>query len=171
MPDEKKSVRLTCPICETRLKVADNIQQFNCLNCGTELMVTHEGGIARLEPTIAAAALLTPEQRELIQVNNTLKSKDDNYGSGCAIATLFITLVACVAIVAAGISGQPVFFWSAIISALIILAVVLLLFINASGKANAPLMRRRTQLQALVEQQQGGTNTPGTQGASGGSSS
>ncbi len=162
MPDERKTLRLTCPVCETRLKVAENIERFACLNCGTELNLVREGNIAQLEPTHEAVAQLSPEQRELVNVSTALKSKDDSYGSGCAVATLGITLVACISILLAGASNQPILFWTTIISALVILAVVLLLFINASGKATAPLMRRRDQLQnSVVQQQQDvGGNTP-----------
>lgn len=174
MPDERKTLRLTCPVCETRLKIADNIEKFACLNCGTDLNVIKEGNTAHLEPTPEAVAQLSPQQLELVQVNTDLKSKDDSYGSGCALATLAITGVACVAILLAQVFNQPIFFWTTIISALVILAVVLLLFINASGKASAPLIRRREELQnSLIQQSQEDVNNgpnigdPGTQGASG----
>ena len=48
---EKKVLRLTCPVCETRLRVAEGIERFACLSCGAELTVVMTDGLPSLVPT------------------------------------------------------------------------------------------------------------------------
>lgn len=148
---EKKALRLTCPVCETRLKVAENIEQFACLNCGSELKVVKAEGLASLVPTQASADQMTDSQQQLIEVNSALKNADDIYGVGCAITTMGITLVACILLAVAIVIQSQVLFWAAIAIALILLAFVLFIFLTASSRGTDPLLRQRDRLQAQVE--------------------
>ncbi len=154
---EKKVLRLTCPVCETRLKVAEGIERFACLNCGAELNLERDGDLLKLAPTQASAARMSGSQQELIEVNSALKSADDIYGVGCAIATMGITLAACVILALAIVVQSQVLFWAAIAVALVLLAFVLFMFLTASSRGTDPLLRKRDQLQAQVEAE----NTPG----------
>jgi hypothetical protein len=147
---EKKALRLTCPVCETHLKVAENIEQFACLNCGAELKVVSEDGLVNLIPTQAATARMTGTQQQLIEVNSALKNADDIYGVGCAITTMGITLVACIILAVAIVAQSMILFWSAIAVALTMLAFVLFMFLTASSRGTDPLLRRRDRLQAEV---------------------
>jgi hypothetical protein len=150
---DKKVLRLTCPVCETRLKIADDLERFACLTCGTELSVIKEGGLATLKPTGESAAEMSPTQRELIEVNQALKQSDDAFGVGCALATMGITLVACILLsVAILLQSQPLF-WLTIVAALALLGAVLFMFTAASSRSTDPLLRQRDQLQAEVEQE------------------
>lgn len=159
---EKKIIRLTCPVCENKLKFADTIERFACLNCGTELNVIKEEGVARLEPVEAAegGTSFTPQERELIRVNAEIRAKDDSYGVGCAVATLGICAVACVSMLIASALKLTVLFGITIGAALVLLAIVLLLFITASNRETQPLLRQRDNLQAQVADQ-GNTGAQG----------
>ncbi len=147
---EKKVLRLTCPVCETHLKVAESIEQFACLSCGAELKVVSADGLVNLIPTQAATARMTGTQQQLIEVNSALKSADDIYGVGCAITTMGITLVACIVLAVAVVMQSQILFWSAIAVALAMLAFVLFMFLTASSRGVDPLLRRRDRLQAQV---------------------
>ncbi len=151
---EKKILRLTCPMCETKLKVAETIDRFACLNCGTELKVITEEGLIRLEPLEAAEGgpTLSPEERELIEVNAEIRAKDDSYGVGCAISTMGIAAISCISILIASALQLPIMFGITLISALGLLVVVLLFFISSSTRETQPLLRRRDALQSQVEQ-------------------
>lgn len=150
---EKKILRLTCPVCETRLRVADDIERFACLNCGTELLVEKDGGLARLVPSEASTSHITDTQQRLIEINTTLKTADDNFGVGCAVVTMGITLVACVALSLSLVIQSQFLFWLTIAVALVLLAAVLFLFTTASSRSTDPLLRQRDRLQAQVEQE------------------
>jgi predicted RNA-binding Zn-ribbon protein involved in translation (DUF1610 family) len=163
---ERKILRLTCPVCENKLKVAEGINRFACLNCGTELNVIKEGEVARVEPIANAAGgpTLTSEQRELIQVNSEIRAKDESYGVGCAVATLGITAVACVSVLIASALKLTILFGITIFVALLLLAVVVLLFMTASSRETQPLLRRRDALQDQINQNQS-DNNPNPQGS------
>jgi hypothetical protein len=148
---EKKVLRLTCPVCETRLKVAEGIERFACLNCGAELNLEPDGDLLKLVPTQASAARMSDSQQQLIEVNSALKTADDVYGVGCAIATMGITLVACIILALAIVVQSQVLFWAAIGIALLLLAFVLFMFLTASSRGTDPLLRKRDELQAQVE--------------------
>lgn len=148
---EKKVLRLTCPVCETRLKVAEGIAQFVCLNCGAELKVVSADGLPGLIPTQASTARMTGTQQQLIEVNSALKNADDIYGVGCAITTMGITLVACIILAVAIVAQSQILFWTAIGVALVMLAFVLFMFLTASSRGTDHLLRRRDKLQAQVE--------------------
>ncbi len=150
---DKKILRLTCPVCETRLRVADDIERFACLNCGTELLVVKEGGLAQLIPTEASAAQMTDAQQQLIEVNQALKQADDAFGVGCALTTLGITLGACIALSLSIIAQSQILFWLTIVVALVLLGGVLFIFTSASSRSTDPLLRQRDQLQSTVEQE------------------
>ncbi|MBN9390295.1 MAG: hypothetical protein J0I20_19870 [Chloroflexi bacterium] len=151
---EKKVLRLTCPVCETRLKVAEGIERFACLNCGAELSVEEVDGQARVALTQASAARLSGSQQQLIEVNSALKNADDSYGVGCAIATMGITLVACIILALAIVVQSQPLFWGAIAVALVLLGLVLFMFLTASSRGTDPLLRKRDQLQAEFEAEQ-----------------
>lgn len=152
---DKKLLRLTCPVCETRLKVAEGIEKFACLNCGAELTVVHQpGGLIGLVPTEASAARMSDSQQQLIEVNSALKNSDDIYGVGCAIATMGITLVACIVLALAIVLQSQPLFWAAIAVGLVLLAFVLFMFLTASSRGTDPLLRKRDELQAQVEAEQ-----------------
>lgn len=161
---EKKILRLTCPVCETKLKVAEGINRFACLNCATELNVIKEEDIVRLEPVESAAggSAFTPQERELIQVNAEIRAKDDSYGVGCAIATLGITGIACVSILIASALKLTIMFGVTIITALVLLGLVLLLFITASSRETQPLLKRRDALQNQIGENQQGDDPGGS---------
>jgi predicted RNA-binding Zn-ribbon protein involved in translation (DUF1610 family) len=148
----KKILRLTCPICETRLKIADDINRFACLNCGTELNVVKTGNIASLVPV---AQLEEPQLSEaearLADVNSQLKSRDDGYGIGCGVVTMAITLVSCIALLIANALQLQILFWGTIISGLGLLALVLVVFIAKSGRDAAPLVTERQNLFNQIE--------------------
>lgn len=149
---DKKVLRLTCPICETRLKVAEDINRFACLNCGTELDVVKVGNIASLSPVVVTSApQLTQAEQRLAEINAQLKARDDGYGLACGVITLGITLIACITILLANVFQSQFLFWGAIIVALVLLAVALLVLISGSGRSAAPLMRERDHLQREVE--------------------
>jgi hypothetical protein len=148
---EKKVLRLTCLVCETRLKVSEGIERFACLNCGAELTVVIADGLASLVPTQASAAQMSDSQQQLIEVNSALKAADDVYGVGCAIATMGITLVACIVLAVAIVLQSQVLFWVAIAVALVLLAFVLFMFLTATSRGTDPLLRQRDRLQAQVE--------------------
>lgn len=148
---DKKVLRLTCPVCETRLRVAEGITRFACLNCGAELSLERDGDIIKLVPTQASAARMSNSEQQLIEVNSALKSADDVYGVGCAIATMGITLVACIILALAIVVQSQVLFWAAIAVALALLGFVLFMFLTASSRGTDPLLRKRDQLQAQVE--------------------
>ena len=150
---EKKILRLTCPVCETRLRIAEDIERFACLNCGTELLVEKDGGLARLVPSEASTSNMTDAQQQLIEINTTLKTADDNFGVGCAVVTMGITLVACVALSLSLVIQSQFLFWLTIGVALVLLAAVLFLFTTASSRSTDPLLRQRDRLQAQVEQE------------------
>jgi len=161
---EKKILRLTCPVCETKLKVAEGINRFACLNCGTELQTLTEEGLVHLELVEATAGgvALTPQEQELIQVNSEIRDKDDSYGVGCAVATLGITGVACISILIASALKLPILFGITVVTALVLLAVVLLLFISASRRDTQPLLKKRDKLQTQLKQsgqEQAGSET------------
>ncbi len=147
---EKKILRLTCPVCEKNLRVADTIERFACLNCGTELLVTLEEGLAHLRPSEASTSNLNNAQQSLIEVNTRLKTADDTYGVGCAIATMSITLAACILLSAAVILQSQLLFWLTIALALVALGFILFIFIAASSRGTEPLLRQRDELQATV---------------------
>ncbi len=152
---DRKILRLTCPVCETKLKVAEGINRFACLNCGTELNVINEEGLVRLEIIESEGKkVLSEEQRELIEVNAAIRAKDDGYGVGCAVATLGITAIACISILIASFLQLPIMMGVSVISALVLLGVILLLFLSASNRDARPLLRRRDALQSQIEQQQ-----------------
>ena len=160
---EKKILRLTCPVCETRLKVADSINRFACLNCGTELNVIKEEEVVRLEPVEAAegGATFTSHERELMQVNAEIRAKDDSYGVGCAVATLGICAISCISLLIASALKLTILFGITIAVALVLLAIVLLLFITTSNRETRPLLRQRDTLQSQVaDQQSSGTSEP-----------
>lgn len=150
---EKKVLRLTCPVCETRLRVAEGIERFACLSCGAELTVvtTDADGLPSLVPTQASTARMSDSQQQLIEVNSALKTADDVYGVGCAITTMGITLAACVVLAIAIVLQIQVLFWAAIAVALVLLAFVLFMFLTASSRGTDPLLRQRDRLQAQVE--------------------
>ncbi|MEI7553704.1 hypothetical protein [Candidatus Chlorohelix sp.] len=148
---ENPPFRLTCPICQTHLKVAEGINMFACLNCGNELAVVIADGEARLEPSTATQAELSPAELELVEVNRKLKEKDDIYGVGCAIATLGITLVACISILVANLVSSSLLFWVALLLPLVLLLLVMAVFINSSNRTTAPLIRECDKLQAEIE--------------------
>jgi hypothetical protein len=150
---EKKILRLTCPVCETRLRVAEDIERFACLNCGTELLVEKEGGLVRLVPSEAVTSQMTDSQQQLIEVTTALKTADDNFGVGCAVVTMGITLVACIALSFSLLIQSQVLFWLTIVVALALLAVVLFLFTTASSRSTDPLLRQRDYLQSQVAQE------------------
>ena len=147
-------MRLTCPVCETRLKVSEGIERFACLNCGAELKVEREGDLFKVLPTQDSAARMTASQQQLIEVNSALKAADDNYGVGCAIATMGITLVACIVLALAIVVQSQPLFWAAIAVALVLLGFVLFMFLTASSRGIDPLLRKRDRLQAQVEAEQ-----------------
>jgi|GEM_PF-1974220 len=149
--NDKKVFRFTCPMCQTRLKVAEDIPEFACLNCGTQLIVIKEGEGARVEPSASAVAKLSPAELELAQVNRELKEKDDGYGIGCSVATLGVTLIACVAVLLANVFQSTVIFWVAILSALVILGIIMFVFLTTSSRDTAPLIRKRDRLQTEIE--------------------
>lgn len=152
---DKKVLRLTCPVCETRLKVAEGIDKFACLNCGAELTVVHQtGGMVGLVPTEASAARMSDSQQQLIEVNSALKNSDDVYGVGCAIATMGITLLACIVLAVAIVLQSQLLFWAAIAVGLVMLAFVLFMFLTASSRGTDPLLRKRDELQAQVQAEQ-----------------
>jgi hypothetical protein len=133
------------------LKVAEGINLFACLNCGNELEVVMVDGEACLEPSAAIQAELSPAELELVEVNRKLKEKDDIYGSGCAIATLGITLLACISILVANLVSSSLLFWVALLIPLLLLLLVMAIFINSSNRTTAPLIRERDKLQAEIE--------------------
>ncbi len=151
---EKKILRLTCPLCQTRLRVAEDITRFSCLNCGNELDVVMEEGEAMLQPSASTKAQLSPTELELSRVKQALKEKDDSYGVGCAVATLGITLVSCVTILLSNVFQIGALFWITLVAALVVLLVVLVLFIVSSRNGTAPLIRQRDRLQAQLEREQ-----------------
>lgn len=148
---EKKVLRLTCPVCETNLKVAEGIERFACLSCGAELKVVTADGLVSLVPTQASTDQMSDSQQQLIEVNSALKTADDVYGVGCAIATMGITLVACIVLALAIVLQSQIIFWLAIALALVLLAFVLFMFLTASSRGTDPLLRQRDRLQAQVE--------------------
>jgi predicted RNA-binding Zn-ribbon protein involved in translation (DUF1610 family) len=148
----KKILRLTCPICETRLKIAEDINRFACLNCGTELNVVKKGNIASLEPVVQTEEpQLSEAEQRLADINSRLKSRDDGYGIGCGIVTMAITLVSCIALLVANALQLQFLFWGTIIGGLSLLAIVLVIFIAKSGKDAAPLIVERQQLINQIE--------------------
>lgn len=152
---DKKVLRLTCPVCETRLKVAEGIEKFACLNCGAELtVVQQENGLPGVVPTEASAARMSESQQQLLEVNTALKNSDDTYGVGCAIATMGITLAACIVLALAIVLQSQPLFWAAIAVGLVLLGFVLFMFLTASSRETDPLLRKRDQLQAVVEAEQ-----------------
>jgi ribosomal protein S27E len=159
---EKKVLRLTCPVCETRLRVSEGIERFACLNCGAELTVEQVGGEARVALTQASAARLSDSQQQLIEVNSALKTADDSYGVGCAIATMGITLVACIILALAIVTQSQPLFWGAIAVALVMLGFVLFMFLTASSRGTDPLLRKRDRLQAQFETEQDTAPAPVT---------
>lgn len=150
---EKKILRLTCPVCETNLKLADDIERFACLNCATELLVIKEGGVVQLVPSEASTAEMTSTQQRLIEVNTALKNADDTYGVGCGVATMGITLVGCILLALAVALQSTILFWLTIVVALALLAFVLFLFITASSRSTDPLIRQRDVLQSEIERE------------------
>lgn len=162
---ENKPLRLTCPVCETRLKISANIERFSCLNCGTELVVEHNGDEAQLVPSAASAAQMSNSQQRLIEINTALKRADDNYGVGCAVATMGITLVSCLLLSLSVVFQSQILFWVTIVLALAILAFVLFLFITASSRNTDPLLRERDRLQETVEQENGAEDQEDTGGS------
>lgn len=151
---EKKVLRLTCPVCEKNLRVAEGIERFACLNCGAELNLERDGDLVKLVPTQASAARMSESQQQLIEVNSALKTADDVYGVGCAIATMGITLAACIILALAIVVQSQILFWAAIAVALVLLSFVLFMFLTASSRGTDPLLRKRDQLQAQVEAEQ-----------------
>ncbi len=148
---ENKILRLTCPVCETRLRLAENIERFACLTCGTELLVQMEGGLARLVPSENSTSQMSQSQQKLIEINSALKTADDSFGVGCAVVTMGITLGACIALSLSLLLQSQILFWLTIIVALVLLAGVLFMFTTASSRSTDPLLRERDSLQAEVE--------------------
>ncbi len=150
---EKNPLKLTCPVCETRLKIGPNINRFACLNCGTELSVNIEGELAHLAlvENNAGTNSFSEEEKELIEINSTIRAKDDSYGVGCAVATLGISATACISSLIASAINQPILLAITLIIALVLLAFVVLLFIMASSKETDPLLRKRDKLQSLIK--------------------
>jgi predicted RNA-binding Zn-ribbon protein involved in translation (DUF1610 family) len=151
---EKKSYRLSCPICQTRLKIAEGITLFTCLNCGNELEVKFQDGMAVLEPSESTIKQLSETELELAQVNRTLKEKDDSYGVGCMVATLGLSLFGCVGVLVANLLQNSLLFWVTLLGSLVLLGLVLLVFINSSNRTTAPLIRKRDRLQQQLEREQ-----------------
>ncbi|HEX2916720.1 MAG TPA: hypothetical protein VH186_38520 [Chloroflexia bacterium] len=150
---EKKILRFSCPVCETRLRLASDIERFACLNCGTELEVAKEEGVARLVPSKLTTAQMTNAQQQLIEVNSALKSADDAYGVGCAVATMGIALGSCAFLGLSVFLQSQVLFFVTILVALVLLGGVLFMFITASSRNADPLIRQRDRLQQEVEQE------------------
>lgn len=148
---DSASLRLTCPVCETRLKISTDIERFACLSCGTELQVVQQGGVAQLVPSEASAAEMSDSQQRLIEVNTTLKNTDDYYGVGCAVATMAITLTACVFLAVSVVLQSTLLFWITIAVGLVLLVGVLFLFTTASSRSTDPLIRQRDELQTQLE--------------------
>ncbi len=150
---EKKILRLTCPVCETRLRIAEDIVRFACLNCGTELRVVKEDGLAQLKPTETSTSQMTEAQQQLIQLNQTLRQADDTFGVGCAVTTMGITLAACIVLTLAIALQSQILFWVTLAVALVLLGGVLFVFTSASSRSSDPLLRQRDRLQAEVERE------------------
>jgi hypothetical protein len=49
MPD---FITLTCPSCGRTLQLASDIDRIDCVACGNEYMVIHNGGIVALQPVL-----------------------------------------------------------------------------------------------------------------------
>ncbi len=45
-------IKLTCPSCNGKLKITDDIDRFACAHCGTEFLVNRKGGIISLHPIV-----------------------------------------------------------------------------------------------------------------------
>ncbi len=148
---DKKVLRLNCPVCETRLRIAAEIERFACLNCGTELLVEQRDGIAQLVPSESSAEEMSDAQQRLIEVSTTLKDTDDQFGVGCAVTTMGITLVGCVLVAVSVVLQLQFLFWLTISVVLAALVYVLFLFVAASSRRTEPLLRQRDRLQAEIE--------------------
>lgn len=150
MSESVKPLRLNCPVCETRLRIGLTVERFACLNCGTELTVVKEGGLAKLVPTAESAAEMSSAQQELIEVSVALKDTDDMFGAGCAVATLAITLVSCILLAVSISLSNQILFWGTLFLGLGTLLVVLFLFVAASTRRTAGLVQQRDTLQTQI---------------------
>ena len=45
-------IALTCPQCNAKLKITEDIDRFSCAHCGTELIVIRQEGIVALKPVL-----------------------------------------------------------------------------------------------------------------------
>lgn len=151
MPDNKRVLRLPCPVCETRLNLDEQAEYSTCPVCRTQLKIVRDGSVARLEPSIEVAEI-GPIQRELSEINKQLRNKDDNYGAGCAVATIAISLIVCIGIIVSGILKSGSLFLGSIIIGIVVLFLVLYLFVGASSRATLPLVHRRQELQTAIQQ-------------------
>jgi uncharacterized membrane protein len=151
MSDYTKPIRLNCPVCETGLRIGAAVDRLVCLNCGAELNVARDGDDARLVPSDATLAELSPTEQELIEVNTKIRDSDQVIGVGCAVATMSLTLLSCIGISIAAILGNQVLFWIALFGGLIALMIVLFLFAAASQRRMTPLLNRRDRLQTELE--------------------
>ena len=153
MADAPKILRLTCPVCETRLKIVPDLDRFACQKCGTELTVVRTANIVRLEPTPEAADEMSSSERELVEVQEELRQRGDSYGVGCAFSTLGVLLVACIGGLLATLLKNTLLLAIVIGAALVLLAVILFFFVGVSAQGTRALVRRRDSLAATITQE------------------
>ncbi|MEI6043945.1 MAG: hypothetical protein WCS37_06090 [Chloroflexota bacterium] len=153
---QKKFLSLTCPVCETKLKLVETITYVVCPSCEAELNVTNDEGKDHLESVeTAEAARFSPQERELILINAKIRAKDDRYGMGCAIATLVIAGLASISMVFALDYHLTFLLGLTVFGSLVSLGLVLVLFTSASNHKTQPLARQREQLLTAIGQPSG----------------
>lgn len=150
MPDSRQLLRLPCPVCETRLELDRELSPTICPVCKAELKIVQDENLARLE-SVVEPAKLSPLERELVEVTNQIRTKNDNYGAGCAVASIAITLVVCIGIIGSGLLKSGTLFILVIAFGLVISFLVLYLYISSSSRAMLPLVQHSQELQTALQ--------------------
>ena len=58
---ELKIIPMRCPACGANLQISEDMQNFACAYCGTQLLAEHKGGTVALKPIMDAIARLQAE--------------------------------------------------------------------------------------------------------------
>ena len=53
-------ITLSCPTCNGKLKITDDIDRFACVHCGNEHVVKRGGGVVSLKPVVEQLELPRP---------------------------------------------------------------------------------------------------------------
>ena len=53
-------ITLSCPTCNGKLKITDDIDRFDCVHCGNEHVVKRGGDLVSLKPVVEQLELPRP---------------------------------------------------------------------------------------------------------------